>query len=82
MEKFSTGLNKLHFKDRKRIARKFIKRARRDVSYLLKPRPKLIPFKIWIYFLSRFLYLDNNSLKEICLISSSKINKTKKQKIV
>ena len=71
------ALQNLTTKDRKRVARKFIKRARKDVSYLLKPKPWYIPFKLWITILSYFLTLDNKSLKDICLISSSKINKTK-----
>lgn len=72
----------LSVKNRKRIARKFIKRTRKDVSYLLKPRPRFIPFDIWVWLLSSLLTLDNNSLKDICLISSSKQNRTTKTKTV
>lgn len=64
-------LNNLSVKDRKRVARKLIKRVRKDISYLLKPRPLLMPFKLWIWFLSKFLLIDNKTLKDICLISSS-----------
>jgi len=81
MSELST-LIKLSPKDRKHVARKFIKRARKDVGYLLKPRPWFIPFNTWVKILSKFLYLDNQSLKNICLISSSKQSKTIKKKIV
>ena len=67
---------RLNNKDRKQVARKFVKRVRKDVGYLLKPRPLFLPFKAWVYILSKFLILDNKTLKEICLTSSSKINKT------
>jgi hypothetical protein len=68
---------KISTKDRKRIAQKFIKRARKDISYLLKPRPRFLPFAVWITILAYFLKLDNKSLKDICLISSSKTSKKK-----
>jgi len=70
-------IQQLSIKDRKRIARKFIKRARKDVSWLLKPRPRFMPFGMWIWLLSSLLTLDNKSLKDVCLISSSKISKAK-----
>ena len=70
-------IQNLSTKDRKRVARKFIKRIRKDVGYLLKPKPWFIPFKIWISILAYFLTIDNQSLKDICLISSSKTSKTK-----
>ena len=63
-------------RDRKYIAKKFIKRVRKDVGYLLKPKPRLMPFRLHIWLLSRLLHLDNKSLKKICLISSSKAKKT------
>ncbi len=69
-------LSRLNNKDRKQVARKFIKRARKDVSYLLKPRPIYLPFAAWIWILSKFLNLDNKTLQDACLISSSKISKT------
>lgn len=75
-------LNNLSVKDRKRVARKFIKRTRKDVSYLLKPRPRLMPFKIWVLILSKFLFLDNKTLKDICLISSSTKKQSKRLKTV
>ena len=67
-------------KDRKRIAQKYIKRVRKDISYLLKPRPIFLPFNAWIWVLSKLLFLDNKSLTDICLISSSKTNKIKSDK--
>lgn len=75
-------LKNLSVKDRKRVARKFIKRTRKDVSYLLKPRPRFMPFNAWLWLLSQFLFLDNKTLKDICLISSSTNDKTRKAKIV
>lgn len=77
MAELSTQLNRMNRKDRKRVARKFIKRTRKDVSYLLKPKPRFIPFNAWVWILANLLYLDNKSLKDICLISSSKTSKTK-----
>lgn len=59
-------------KIRQDLRRNFINEMRRDVSYLLKPRPRLLPFKIWIIILSKLLKLDNESIKYICSTSSSK----------
>jgi hypothetical protein len=50
---------------------KFIAQQRKDVSYLLKPRPFLMPFTMWIWLLSKLLRLDNESIKTICSTSSS-----------
>jgi len=72
-----SNLARLNKKDRKRIAQKFIKRTRKDVSYLLKPRPFFLTTKLWVLIISKFLYLDRNNLEKICLISSSKTNKAK-----
>lgn len=66
---------KMNKRDRKYIAKKFVKRMRKDVGYLLKPKSRLIPFKVHVWLLSRLLYLDNKSLSKICLISSSKVKK-------
>lgn len=76
MNDLYTPYSKLNPKDRKRIAQKLLKRMRKDVGWLIKPRPRMIPFNLWLWVLTSVLYLDNNSLKDICLISSSKPNKT------
>lgn len=49
-----------------------VNQIRKDVGYLLKPRPFLLPFGVWIFILSRLIKLDNKSLESICLASSSK----------
>jgi len=75
-------MSKLHPKDRKRVARKLVKRVRRDVGYLLKPRPRLLPFKLWVSLLASLLYLDKKNLQDICLISSTKQNRKQTGKTV
>jgi hypothetical protein len=59
-------------KIRRDLRYNFIKEMKRDVSYLLKPRPRILPFKIWIWCLAKLLKLDNESIKHVCLTSSSK----------
>lgn len=71
---------KLSKRDRKYVAKKSIKRARKDVGYLLKPRPFWLPFNFHLWFLTKLLFLDNKSLKNICLISTQNIDKSKKSK--
>jgi len=73
-------ITKMSKRDRKYVAKKFIKRARKDVGYLLKPRPFWLPFNIHLWLLTKLLFLDNESLKKICLISTQNINKIKKTK--
>lgn len=63
-------------KHRRKLARKITKTMRNDVSYLLKPRPFFLPFRLWVLILSKFLYLDNNSIKHICSHSYLEKNKT------
>lgn len=73
---------KLNRRDRKYIAKKFLKMARKDVGYLLKPRPFWLPFNFHLWLLTKLLFLDNKSLKNICLISTQNIDKSKKPKTV
>ena len=75
MQELSTN-QRMNSRDRKYIAKKFIKRVRKDVGYLLKPRPMFMPFKFHVWLLSKLLYLDNKSLSKICLTSSSKVKRT------
>lgn len=72
-------ITRLNKKDRKRIAQKLVKRMRKDVGWLLKPRPFFMTNKMWVWAMSQFLYLDNNSIKTICSISSSTEKKTMKK---
>lgn len=60
---------RLNKRERKYLAKKMIKRVRKDVGYLLKPKSWWMPFDFHVWLLSRLLYLDNKSLKRICLIS-------------
>jgi hypothetical protein len=48
-----------------------VEQIRKDISYLLKPRPFYLPFSVWIWVLSKLIKFDNKSLQEICLVSSS-----------
>lgn len=75
MKELSTN-QRMNKRDRKYIAKKFIKRVRKDVGYLLKPKPRLMPFNVHVWLLSKLLYLDNKSLSKICLTTSSKAKKT------
>lgn len=74
MQKFSQRqLKKL----KRGLYKNLIVQQRKDVSYLLKPRPRLLPFDLWIWILDKLLKLDNESIKNICSTSSQNENKTK-----
>lgn len=75
-------ISKLNKRDRKYVAKKFIKRARKDVGYLLKPRPFWLPFYIHLWLLTKLLYLDNKSLERLCITSMQNTNKGRKAKTV
>ena len=81
--KFETKIDysKIDQRTRKYIARKVLKQMRKDVTWLMKPRPIWLPYKIWFSLLTNLLYLDNKSIKKICSGTSLEIktNKTKKQ---
>lgn len=61
------------------IYQRLIQQMRKDFSYLLKPRPFYLPFKTWVWLLDKLLYLDNDSIKNICSTSSlnAKTNNSK-----
>lgn len=66
---------KLSKRDRRYLAKKMLKRVRKDVGYLLKPKPRWITFNFHVWLLSKLLFLDNKSLEKLCLTSSSEQKK-------
>ena len=43
--------------------RKILKKMRRDLIYMIKPKPKYLPYSIWMFLLKKFLILDPEQLK-------------------
>ncbi len=47
----------------KRAAKKIKQQMKTDINYLLKPKPKFLPRKIWLYLILMLLDLDPNKIK-------------------
>ena len=45
--------------ENRKMAQKIKNEMRENLTYLIKPRPRWIPKKIWIWMLKRFLNLPN-----------------------
>lgn len=59
MSKFFTP--RLLRNENRKFGQKIKKEMRTNLMYLIKPRPRWIPKKIWIWTLKRFLNLPNKN---------------------
>lgn len=53
-------------RERKKLQRKITIALRRDLKNILKKKPFLLPFSVWVFLLSTFLKVDNIDIKSLC----------------
>lgn len=51
---------------------RLLQQMRKDVEYIIEPKPKYLPFKVWVFILHKLLKIEKQILIKICHNKSTK----------